>query len=269
MRRLLQENMIPALWIAFALYWVLAAVRQRRAKQYESLRMRVFYVVLAVIAFLFLLDKKDSIAVLWILLGLYQAFAILRTRGVKRRQSFFTRLPHVAALIVAFVLLLERQAHFGPLDRRFLPDSQTWTWIGIVFTACGIALAIRARSYLGANWSATITIRADHSLVNAGPYARLRHPIYSGMLLAIAGTALAQGEGRGVLALVIALVAWSIKARKEEAWLQSEFGVQFQEHARRTGFLLPRAYTLSRRPLGHSGLLHRPEVLRVSLELRL
>jgi len=122
MRRLLQEDMIPALWIAFALYWVLAAVRQRRAKQDESLMARLFYVVLAVIAFLFLLDKKDSIAALWILLGLYAAFAILRIRGAKQRQSLFTRLPHVGAMIVAFVLLLERQVHFGSLDRRSLPD---------------------------------------------------------------------------------------------------------------------------------------------------
>jgi cytochrome c oxidase assembly factor CtaG len=60
MRHLLQENMIAALWIAFALYWVLAAVRQRRAKQEETLLARLFYVVLAVIAFLFLLDKKPK-----------------------------------------------------------------------------------------------------------------------------------------------------------------------------------------------------------------
>jgi protein-S-isoprenylcysteine O-methyltransferase Ste14 len=247
MRQLLRENIIPALWIAFALYWVLAAVRQKRAKQDESLLVRPFYLVLVVIAFLFLLDKKDSIAALWILLGLYATFAILRIRGAKQRQSLFTRLPHVGAMIVAFVLLLERQAHFGPFDRRFLPDSQTWIWIGVVLTACGIALAIWARSYLGANWSATITIRAGHSLVSTGPYSRLRHPIYCGMLLAVAGTVLAQGDWRALLALVIAIVAWSIKARKEEAWLQGEFGVQFDEYARRTGFLLPR---LTRCPIG-------------------
>jgi len=95
MRQLLRENIIPALWIAFALYWVLAAVRQKRAKQDESLLVRLFYLVLVVIAFLFLLDKKDSIAALWILLGLYATFAILRIRGAKQRQSLFTHLPHV------------------------------------------------------------------------------------------------------------------------------------------------------------------------------
>ena len=240
MRHLLQENMILALWIIFALYWVLAAVRQKRANQHESLLTRLFYVVLAAIAFLFLLYYKDSIEVLWMLLGLYVAFAVLRIRGAKQRESLFTRLPHLAAMIVAFILLLERRAHFGLLERRFLPNSQTGIWIGIGVTACGMALAIWARSHLGANWSATITIRTSHSLVSTGPYARLRHPIYSGLLFAITGTALAQGEWRGLLALAIALIVWSIKARKEESWLRDEFGAQFEEYSQRTGFLLPR-----------------------------
>ena len=103
-----------------------------------------------------------------------------------------------------------------------------------------MALAIWARSHLGANWSAAITIRTSHSLVSTGPYARLRHPIYSGLLFAITGTALAQGEWRGLLALAIALIVWSIKARKEESWLRDEFGTQFDEYSQRTGFLLPR-----------------------------
>ena len=240
MRHLLQENMILALWIIFALYWVLAAVRQKRTNQHESLLTRLFYVVLAAIAFLFLLYYKDSIEVLWMLLGLYVAFAVLRIRGAKQRESLFTRLPHLAAMIVALILLLERRAHFGPLERRFLPNFQTGIWIGIGVTACGMALAIWARSHLGANWSAAITIRTSHSLVSTGPYARLRHPIYSGLLFAFTGTALARGEWRGLLALAIALIVWSIKARKEESWLRDEFGAQFEEYSQRTGFLLPR-----------------------------
>jgi protein-S-isoprenylcysteine O-methyltransferase Ste14 len=240
MRHLLHENMIPALWIIFVLYWVVAAVRQKRPKGNESLWTRLLYFVLAAIAFLFLLYNKDSIAVLWILLGLYVVFAILRIRNTKQRQSLFARLPHIAAMIVAFTLLLEGKVHWGLLERRLLPDSQSGTWVGIGLTACGIGLAIWARSYLGANWSATITIRTGHFLVRTGPYARTRHPIYSGLLLAIAGTALAQGEWRGLLAFVIALIAWAIKARKEESWLRGEFGVRFEEYYQHTGFLLPR-----------------------------
>ena len=240
MSHLLQENMIPALWLIFVLYWVLAAIRQKRARQGESLRARLLHIVLAAIAFVFLLYNKDSIAVLWILLGLYVAFAILRIRDTKQRQSLFTRLPHIAAMIITFILLLERKIHLGVLEKRFLVDSKSWVWIGIGLTACGVGIAMWARSHLGANWSATITIRSSHSLVRTGPYARTRHPIYSGLLLAIAGTALAQGEWRGLLALTIALIAWSIKARKEESWLRDEFGGQFDDYRQSAGFLLPR-----------------------------
>jgi protein-S-isoprenylcysteine O-methyltransferase Ste14 len=101
-------------------------------------------------------------------------------------------------------------------------------------------MAIWARHYLGANWSATITIRNSHFLVRTGPYSRMRHPMYSGLLLAIAGTALPRGEWRGLLAFAIAVIVWAIKARKEESWLRNEFGVQFEEYYQRTGFLLPR-----------------------------
>ena len=240
MRYLLQENAIPAVWTIFVLYWVLAAVRQKRAKDHESLWTRLSYLVLAVIAFLLLLHERDNIAVLWVLLGLYVAFAVLRIRDTKQTQSLFTRLPHIAAIIVAFILLLETKVHLGSLDRRFRSYSHSGTWIGMGLTFCGIGLAIWARSHLGANWSATITIRRRHSLVHTGPYSRMRHPIYSGLLIAIAGTALAQGEWRGVLALAIAVIAWAMKARKEESWLRHEFGVQFDDYCQRTGFLLPR-----------------------------
>lgn len=143
-------------------------------------------------------------------------------------------------MIVAFILLLEPKVHLGLLDRRFFSNSASRNWIGIGLTFCGIGLAIWARSYLGANWSATITIRQWHSLIRTGPYSRVRHPIYSGLLTAFAGTALAQGEWRGLLALAIAVIAWAIKARKEEHWLRDEFGAQFEEYCQRTGFLLPR-----------------------------
>lgn len=239
------ENAIPGLWLAFALYWVFAALRQRSAKQKDSLFSRAVSMVLLVLAFVVLFNEKDRIPAVWIVLGLYVAYALLRMKRAKQRESLLTRSPHVAAMILAFALLFERRVSFGALDGRFVPESQTLAWAGIFLTACGIALAIWARYHLGANWSAAITIHSSHALVRTGPYARLRHPIYSGMLLAVAGTALAQGQWRGLVALGIILVAWSIKAKKEEAWLRSEFGQEFEDYARLTGFLMPR---LTQRP---------------------
>ncbi len=83
-------------------------------------------------------------------------------------------------------------------------------------------------------------LKADHQLIRSGPYAYMRHPIYSGVLLGVAGTALLVGEWRGVLALALLLTNYTIKAKKEEAILSDHFGDQFQAHLGRAGFLLPR-----------------------------
>jgi protein-S-isoprenylcysteine O-methyltransferase Ste14 len=68
----------------------------------------------------------------------------------------------------------------------------------------------------------------------------MRHPIYTGLLLATFGTALLVGEYRGLLAVLVFLVGFTRKARKEESFLAAEFGPAFEEHRRHTGFYLPR-----------------------------
>jgi protein-S-isoprenylcysteine O-methyltransferase Ste14 len=241
MQELLQQDLIPALWIAFAVYWTLAAVHQSRVKENESQNDLWFYCAVGASAFLLLFYVRDRIAALLVVLGLfYGLLAVVGSKQTKRRESLFSRLPHVAAMIAAFVLLFGRPLRLGPLSYRFLPNSQTTAWAGALLTACGVAVAIWARVCLGANWSANVKIRANHTLVRTGPYARLRHPVYSGVLLAISGTALAEEEWRGLLALAAALTAFSIKAKREEAFLRGEFGSEFVEHARYAGFFLPR-----------------------------
>jgi protein-S-isoprenylcysteine O-methyltransferase Ste14 len=106
-------------------------------------------------------------------------------------------------------------------------------------TAAGAALAIWARQSLGRNWSDKVVLKVDHELIRSGPYRYLRHPIYGGVLLAVAGTALAIGEWRGMVALVLLGTNYSIKAIKEEKILASKFGEAFAEHRRATWFLLP------------------------------
>lgn len=241
MRHLLQQDILLALWIGYALYWALTALRQGRAKTNQSQFALWLYIAIGAIAFVLLFHLRDRIATLLIFLGLfYGVLAIVGREQTKQRESLSARLPHVAAMIAAFVLLFETSVRLGPLSRRFLSDSQSAAWTGVLVTACGLALAIWARAHLSTNWSANIVIRAGHSLVRTGPYARLRHPVYSGLLLAISGTALAQGEWQGLLAVAIVVVAFSIKARREEAFLRDEFGFEFEEHARHAGFFLPR-----------------------------
>lgn len=236
------QDALLAFWIAYALYWALTAVRHGRAGKGKPPYPRWVYVGLGVFAFLLLFYLRERIATLLIFLGLfYGAMAIGGTKRGKQGESLSTRLPHVVAMIAAFVLLFQREGSLGVLGGRFVPDSQPAAWAGVLLTGCGLALAIWARAHLSTNWSADAAIAVGHSLVRTGPYARVRHPIYSGLLLAISGTALAQGKWQDLLALVIVVAAFSIKAKREEALLRGEFGIRFDEHAQHTGFFLPRS----------------------------
>ena len=112
--------------------------------------------------------------------------------------------------------------------------------LGALATAAGVAFAIWARRHIGRNWSGQITIRQEHELIRTGPYARIRHPIYTGLLLALLGTAIAIGEYRAIIAFAVIAIGFVVKAKREESLLTKEFGPAFDEHRRQTGFFLPR-----------------------------
>jgi len=100
-------------------------------------------------------------------------------------------------------------------------------------------MAAWARRYLGTNWSSTVTIKEGHELVTAGPYAIVRHPIYTGLILAFVGTALAIGEWRAVLAAVLGVIAFWRKLSLEERWMREQFGERYQAYSRRVPALIP------------------------------
>jgi len=103
-----------------------------------------------------------------------------------------------------------------------------------------IGLAIWARYHLAEYWSARITIKEDHQLIRTGPYTRLRHPIYSGIVLAAIGSAVVIDQWRCVLGVCLVLMGYCIKARKEETMLTQQFGDACREHQKHAGFLIPR-----------------------------
>jgi len=176
----------------------------------------------------------------WYVLVVYWAISFLRVKQTKIEQNSWERMAHVSAMAIAFLLLFTQSLRIGPLGSRFMPESASMQESGIFLTSLGVAFAIWARYSLGQFWSARVTLKVDHQLIRSGPYAYVRHPIYTGLLLATVGTAFVVGEWRAVVAVFLTLVAFSHKARKEEALLSSEFGDQYQEYRRHTGFLTPR-----------------------------
>jgi len=186
-------------------------------------------------------DVGNVIDAAWIAFGLYWLAAALRLNRMKKREPSHERLLRFVLMATAFLLLYRDSGpNFGPLNRRFIPYASWIETVGAALTCLGVAFAIWARSHIGRYWSSTVSIRADHQLIRTGPYAHIRHPIYTGILLALGGTVVVIGRYRAIVALAILLIAFTWKARREEALLSTEFGPAFDEHKRLTGFFLPR-----------------------------
>ena len=171
---------------------------------------------------------------------MYWIISGLKTRTTVRREPFASRYGVLALEIIGFVLLFSQYASVGVLALLIFPRTMVGAVAGTIATWTGIGLALWARVHLGQYWSARITLKEDHQLIRTGPYARLRHPIYTGLDLAAIGSAVVIDHWRCVLGVCLIVLGYVIKARREERLLAGQFGAAFEEHRRHTGFLLPR-----------------------------
>jgi protein-S-isoprenylcysteine O-methyltransferase Ste14 len=179
-----------------------------------------------------------AIAALWILwLGYWIAVA----RDVKRthwREPSRTRVLHATPLVLCAALLMAPRWLLPPLTARFAPTGSALPLLGTAMVAGGLGFTLWARRHLGRNWSGWVTVKEDHALIRTGPYRVVRHPIYSGLLLGLAGTALAIGEWRGLLAVAFAVVAFVLKLRIEEARMRETFP-EYEQYRRQVAALIP------------------------------
>src|SRR5581483_6969519 len=125
---------------------------------------------------------RNAIGIAWVIFWLYwlisAAGAKTSVRG-RRRYAF----PGLSVLVVVVI--------FRARGAGLVVDSPVLGGIGAAMFAAGLGLAIWARLHLGRNWGMPMTQRAEPELVTSGPYRFVRHPIYSGLLLGLVGTALA------------------------------------------------------------------------------
>jgi protein-S-isoprenylcysteine O-methyltransferase Ste14 len=170
--------------------------------------------------------------IVWIVAGLW-------VKTTKAAEPLSSRLAYGSLMAAGFYLLFSHHPRFGLLGARFISDAHWVLLPAIVLTFAGTGLSIWARLILGENWSAKVTRKVDHELIRSGPYAFVRHPIYSGLLLATIGTAIFVGEYRGLVAVPLVLLSESIKARREERFMIEEFGQTYQEYREQTWFIVP------------------------------
>jgi protein-S-isoprenylcysteine O-methyltransferase Ste14 len=177
--------------------------------------------------------------IIWVAIGLvWLAGSLTSKKTVRSAPATFT-VVHIILLIMAGLLLFTRWFEPTVLGTQILPSNLGVYYTGLALAALGAAFAIWARLYLGRNWSGFVTVKQDHELIRSGPYALVRHPIYTGFLLAIFGTAIVEAQIRGFLAFVIFSIAWHFKARVEERFMVEQFGQQYEVYRCQVKGLIP------------------------------
>jgi len=168
----------------------------------------------------------------WLLASVWSATTITQqSAGARISQS-------VPIWIGAFLLLGRPRGLGGPV----FPQTSFIGWLAVAVATLGFALTWWARIHLGKFWSAAVTLKAGHTLVRSGPYAMTRHPIYTGVLLAIAGSALARDSLAALVGVAMITAGLVLKLRQEEDFLSARFGAAYDAYKAHVPALIPRPW---------------------------
>jgi protein-S-isoprenylcysteine O-methyltransferase Ste14 len=181
-----------------------------------------------------------ALGLLWGAWALYWLLSALATKQTVRRESLARRLGYVLPLIIGGVLIGARHAPWaGWLAMRLWPRSPLPPRIGLALVAAGLAFAVWARVHLGRNWSGIVTVKEGHELIRTGPYALVRHPIYTGVITAVLGTAVVSATVRAALGVLIIAVSLVAKSRVEERFMRETFPEQYARYREEVPALVP------------------------------
>ncbi len=182
---------------------------------------------------------SQLIMLLWMAVFLLWAITALASKRTIHSLSEGQSRVAVWVVWIAWWLLFSHGFRRPPLASRFVPMTPATAYIGLAITVAGLAFSVWARFSIGRNWSPLIHLKEDHQLIRSGPYGIVRHPIYSGFMLATLGTAIAFGEWSGLLAFVLIVTAWGYKARLEENAMAEQFGTEYERYRQSVKGLIP------------------------------
>ncbi len=176
---------------------------------------------------------------LWLVLlavWLISAFTVKRTVV---RQSSRSRIWYLFNLALGSYLIFAERVDVPWINTVLVQMNLPVAACGFAIVCLGIAFAIWARLTLGGNWSGAVTIKENHTLVQRGPYRIVRHPIYTGILLALAGSALQYGYLRSLVGVLLCGFGFWLKSLFEEQFMAQRFGNEYLEYRRRVPALIP------------------------------
>jgi len=183
------------------------------------------------------------VVAVWVAFVLYWGVsARSRPSAAERKEALPSRLAYLGLLALAIALLALDPPIEGPLQGRFVPAGMAASLIGLAVLLLGLLFAVTARQHLGRNWSARVSLGEGQQLVRTGPYRVVRHPIYLGGIVGVAGTAIVIGEVRALLAVALVVVVAVLKLRTEEALLGDHFGPAYRRYQQDVKALIPFLY---------------------------
>jgi protein-S-isoprenylcysteine O-methyltransferase Ste14 len=179
-----------------------------------------------------------ALPALWLAWCIYWWVVARDVKPVIRREGVASRAGHILPLVVAVLLLVLPALPFGFLSARILPATRPVFFTGLALVVAGLLFSVWARVYLGRNWGMPMSQKADPELVTTGPYRRIRHPIYSGIILGMVGTAIAVSP-YWLIAVAIVGAYFLVSAVVEERTMAKLFPAAYPPYQRATKILIP------------------------------
>lgn len=178
----------------------------------------------------------------WVVTGIYFIVSAFRTQRIREKEPGSRRALDALLLWGGYILLFVNPPHAGAWNRLMLPLQwlEPAGWVGMVLALAGLAFTLWSRVTLGQYWSRIVAVKEDHKLVQSGPYRMVRHPLYTGVMLAALGTVLAFGVWRALGGAALLWIGFAGRARREDTLMAGQFGAEFAAYRARTGRLLPR-----------------------------
>jgi protein-S-isoprenylcysteine O-methyltransferase Ste14 len=172
----------------------------------------------------------------WVAFWVYWLVAAFTAKASRGRWGRWGRLAAARIVLVLLVAYLIRQNWSG--RGSHVGHDLVLAGVGLALWVAGLGLAVWARLYIGRNWGMPMTRRENPDLVTTGPYRFIRHPIYSGIILAFIGTALASTLA-GLIAVAVLAGFFIFSASREEQFLAQEFPDTYPGYKARTKMLIP------------------------------
>jgi protein-S-isoprenylcysteine O-methyltransferase Ste14 len=177
------------------------------------------------------------IAGCWAIFLLFWIVSAFFVKPTVERPTSSTAILVRITLSIGIFLLFTRRGSAPHLSG--LPPTPLGSAVGDVLCVFGLVLALWARVTLGRNWSASVTFKKGHELIRTGPYALVRHPIYTAVLLMIIGTMIFSRRIEGIILVAVAIAGFWIKLRAEERLMAAHFPTEYSAYKAQTKALIP------------------------------